>query len=170
MSRDRLVLEPETGDPEVGRWLAALEEVRRDSLRVIADIPASAVDRDFGDGGDSLGTVLYHVALVEIDWIFTDVLDRDAEISGDLFPFDARVVDGRLSPVVGETLDQHLDRLARTREQILRELRAMSVEEFHRSRSRDDFDVSASWAVFHLVDHEVEHRVRMSRIRDLARR
>ena len=77
--RERLVLQPPAArDPEIGRWLAALDEVRRDTIHVLSAIPAGAVDLDAGDGGDSLGTVLYHVALVEVDWVYTDVLDRIA--------------------------------------------------------------------------------------------
>ncbi|HET6648564.1 MAG TPA: hypothetical protein VFH79_00215 [Candidatus Limnocylindria bacterium] len=30
--RERLILEPLADDPEVGRWLAALEDARRDTL------------------------------------------------------------------------------------------------------------------------------------------
>ncbi len=166
MPRYRLVLDPLTGDPEIGRWLAALEEVRRDTLKVLSDIPADAVDRDPGDGGDSIGTVLYHVALVEVDWVFSDVLDREAEISRDLFPGNDRGDDGRLTPVFGESMGQHLDRLARTRAMVLGELTSMSPDDFRRARARNDYDVSADWVVFHLIDHEVEHRVRLSALRE----
>jgi hypothetical protein len=30
--------------------------------------------------------------------------------------------------------------------------------------------VSADWVVFHLIDHEVEHRVRLTALRDAFRR
>jgi hypothetical protein len=43
----------------------------------------------------------------------------------------------------------------------------MSAEDFH--RARDDYDVSADWVVFHLIDHEVEHRVRLTALRDRFR-
>ena len=167
--RERLVLEPVAGDPEIGRWLAAFEEVRLDTLKVIGEIPANAIELDPGDGGDPLGTVLYHVALVEIDWVFTDVLDRGNDIPRDLFPHDDRVEDGHLTPVLGETLEQHLDRLAKTRVLVLDVLRSMSPEEYHRAHVREGFDVAANWVVFHLIDHEVEHRVRISALRDRFR-
>ena len=50
------------------------------------------------------------------------------------------------------------------------ELASMSNEAFHRVRTGPDSDVSAAWVVFHLIDHEVEHRVRMSAIRDAFRK
>jgi hypothetical protein len=165
--RERLVLEPRDGDPEIGRWLAALDEVRHDTLETLSPIPAGAVDLDADDGGDSVGTVLYHVALVEVDWVFTDVLDRQGDIPKDLFPYDDRVEDGRLTPVLGGTLTEHLDRLARTRDLVLGVLGAMRPEEYHVARPRERFDVAADWVVFHLIDHEVEHRVRLSTLRHL---
>ena len=167
--REQLVLTSAAGDPEIGRWLAALEEVRSDTLKVVGEIPHDAVDRDPGDRGDTLGTVLYHVALVEVDWVFTDVLDRESDIPRDLFPHDDRVEDGHLTPVLGETLEEHLDRLAKTRALVLDELRSMSSEEYHRAHARERFDVAANWVVFHLIDHEVEHRVRLSALRDRFR-
>ena len=169
MARYRLVLDPGDGDPEIGRWLAALDEVRRDTLEVLKDLPEDAADRDPGDGGDTVGTILYHVALIEADWVFSDVLDREADIDHDLFPADDRTKDGHLSQIQGESMAQHLDRLAQIRALVLAALGAMSAEDFHRARARDDYDVSADWVVFHLIDHEVEHRVRLTALRDAFR-
>jgi hypothetical protein len=165
--RERLVLAPASGDdPEIGRWLSALEEVRHDTLAVLDSVAEGDVDRDLGDGGDSVGTVLYHVALVEVDWVFTDVLDQQDRIPRDLFPHDDRVEDGHLTPVRGESMRHHLERLITTRALILAELASMGASEYHLARPRERFDVAADWVVFHLIDHEVEHRVRLSALRD----
>jgi len=171
VTRDRLALDPHprAADPEVGRWLAALEEARRDTLQVLAEIPPRAIDREPDDHGDTLGTVLYHVALIEADWVFTDVLDREADIPDELFPYDDRLEDGTLTPISYDTFEQHLDRLARVRSMVLDALRPISAVDFHRVRSGVDVDVTAAWAVFHLIDHEVEHRVRISALRDAFR-
>ena len=69
---ERLVLDvwPGAVDAEAGRWLAALDEIRRDTNRVLDEIDPAAIDADLGDGGDTLGTVLYHIALVEVDWVY----------------------------------------------------------------------------------------------------
>ena len=167
--RERLVLDPVADDPEIGRWLSAFEKVRRDTLAVVSEIPDDAIDRDPGDGGNTLGTVLYHVALVEIDWLFSDVLDREDDISRELIPYDSREEDGRLTPILGETTAEHLERLATVREIVLKELRAMSPDDYHRVHERGTIDVAADWVVFHLIDHEVEHRVRISALRDAFR-
>ena len=163
------MLEPAGGDAEIGRWLAALEEVRHDTMQVLREIPAEAVDRAPGDGGDTVGTVLYHVALVEVDWVFSDVLDEQDRIPRDLFPFEDRVEDGHLMPVLGESMERHLERLADTRTLVLDVLGSMSPQDYHRAHVRERFDVAADWVVFHLIDHEVEHRVRLSTLRDALR-
>jgi uncharacterized damage-inducible protein DinB len=164
--RERLVLDAGDGDPEIGRWLAAFEEARGDTMQVLREIPAEAVDRDPGDGGDTLGTVLYHMALVEADWVFVDVLDRQDQIPHELFPFEDRLEDGRLMPVLGESMERHLDRLTATRALVLDVLRPMSSQDYHRVHVRERIDVAADWVVFHLIDHEIEHRVRLSALRD----
>ena len=48
-------------------------------------------------------------------------------------------------------------------------LRSMSPQDYHLAHVRERFDVAADWVVFHLIDHEVEHRVRLSGLRDLFR-
>ncbi len=164
-----MVLGPGGGDAEIGRWLSAFEEVRHDTMQVLDEISADAVDRAPGDGGDTVGTVLYHVALVEVDWVFSDVLDQQDRIPRDLFPFEDRIDDGRLMPVLGESMERHLDRLAATRTLVLDVLRSMSPQDYHRPHDRERFDVAADWVVFHLIDHEVEHRVRLSTLRDVLR-
>ncbi len=168
--RDVLDLPDGVADPEVARWLSAFAEVRRDTDKILDQIRPEAIDADLGDGGDTLGTVLYHTALVEMSWVYFDILDREADIPKALFPHDDRVVDGRLTPVLGETLEQHRARLATARSMVWPELARMTNEEFHRVRTGPESEVSASWVVFHLIDHEVEHRVRMSPIRDAFRR
>ena len=110
--------------------------------------------------------MLYHVALVEVDWVFTDVLDQQDRIPRDLFPHDDRVEDGRLTPVRGESLERpsrppgHDARARAGRPAI------DGPEDYHRAHVRERIDVAADWVVFHLIDHEIEHRVRLSALRD----
>ena len=43
-------------------------------------------------------------------------------------------------------------------------------EDFNRVRVQGDQDVSASWMVFHLIDHVWDHTVRIREIRNAFRR
>jgi len=45
-----------------------------------------------GDAPNTIGTLLYHVAAIEADWLFDDVLGAEAGVAwpAELFPFDVR--------------------------------------------------------------------------------
>jgi hypothetical protein len=70
--RERLALDPIADDPEVGRWLAALVDGRRDTLRELERVTPEMLDWYPDAPLNSIGTLLYHVAFVEA------VADRDA--------------------------------------------------------------------------------------------
>ena len=160
-ARERLVLDAETGvEPEIGRWLAALQDARRDTLAELGAITPDVVDARPPGSENSIGSSLYHVAIIEADWLFDDLLGRSLETTelAPLFPYDVRDERGTLQGVLGVGLEDHLDRLARVRATVLREIRALSLEDFLAVRARDGYDVSGAWVVHHLLQHEAEHR------------
>lgn len=53
--------------PEIGAALWQLEDAKDRTLRLLDDMPAGYVDRDVR--GNSIGTILYHLALIETDWL-----------------------------------------------------------------------------------------------------
>ena len=75
--RERLVLEPIAEDPEVGRWLAALEDGRRETLRELETVAPAMLDWRPDAPLNSIGTLLYHIALVEASWLLEDILEGD---------------------------------------------------------------------------------------------
>ena len=103
-ARRRLVLTPIGDDPEVGRWLAALEDGRNDTLMELARVTPEMVDWYPDAPLDSIGTLLYHVALIEADWVATEMLGLDdpPDLVA-LLPWPDREADGHLSPVDGVT-------------------------------------------------------------------
>jgi hypothetical protein len=158
--RELLTLEPIADAPEVGRWLSAMEDGRRDTLRELDDVTDSMLDLRPAGSENSIGTALYHVALIEADWLLDDILGEplaDSELAP-LFPVDARDEEGILTAVAGEPLSTHLDRLGRVRQLLIERLRPIDVDEFHAPRAREDYDVSPAWVVHHLLQHESEHR------------
>ena len=68
--------------------------------------------------------------------------------------------------MVAESLAEHRARLDRTRELVVPVIAGLSGEEFVRVRPRPYGEVSSAWVVFHLIDHELDHRHRLSQIRD----
>ncbi len=158
--REVLTLEPMADAPEVGRWLSAMEDGRRDTLRELDGVPEDMIDVRPLHGENSIGSTLYHVALIEADWLFDDIFGirlGDSELSA-WFPFTDRDPEGQLTHVEGESLAANLRRLAVVREILLDRLRPMSVDDFHTPRTRERYDVSPAWVVHHLLQHESEHR------------
>lgn len=158
--RDVRTLSPMADAPEVGRWLSAMEEGRRDTLRELQGVSDDMVDLRPPGSENSIGTALYHVALIEADWLFDDIFGiplADSELAG-LFPFEDRDSEGRLTDIRGESVTVHLRRLAAVREVLIERLRPISVADFHAPRPREHYDVSPAWVVHHLLQHEAEHR------------
>jgi hypothetical protein len=158
--REVLTLEPIAHAPEVGRWLAAMEEGRRDTLREIDGVTDDIVDLHPLGAENSIGTTLYHIALIEADWLVDDIFGSRLDDSdlAPLFPVAHRDDAGTLSHIAGEPLAGHLARLAEVRAFLLEQIRPMVAEDFHAPRARPDYDVSPVWVAFHLLQHEAEHR------------
>ena len=168
--REVLSLEPVADDPEVGHWLSAMADSRSDTLkeldgRVSDDMLEAVPDDDL----NSIGTILYHVALVEADWVLVDVLGPDAapEWPKDLLPYGDRDRDGRLTEV--RRRDARGSRAAARggpghRARALRADVERGVPQV--LRPREDFDLSAAWVLHHLLQHEAEHRAHIAWVRD----
>lgn len=159
-------LDPLDGyDPLVGMFLAMCEDTRRRTLRDLADLDPAVLDRSAPGSPNSIGTLLYHVAAIELDWLYADLLERDfpAE-TGDWFPVDVREENGRLTPVV-EALDRHLARLAWVRSRLRDELRGVTAADLERSHGSADDPSGGSWILHHVMQHEAEHRGQIGEIR-----
>jgi len=157
--------------PEIGSWLSAMEETRRGLTRTVTEPDQSALDWRGPSGRDnSIGSLLYHVALIEMSWLYEDVLleEPPADIEA-LFPHAHRDADGRLTIVADMPLGAHLERLEATRARFLERMTPMSMSDWHRLREPDrtDYTCSPAWVVFHLVEHEAGH---LFQIREIKRR
>jgi uncharacterized damage-inducible protein DinB len=161
-------------EPEIGRWLWALEEVRRGTLATVQGLDQRVLDWEGPKGGEnSIGSLLYHIALVEVDWLFTDILEEEipADLAAD-FPYPMADGQRRLARVPHLPLVDHLARLARSRAVLLRALRAMSLAEWRLLRAPGDGDyrVTPEWAVFHLIEHEAGHLFQIRALKARAAR
>jgi uncharacterized damage-inducible protein DinB len=155
--------------PEIGGWLWAMEDGRQRTLRALEGISPMAIDFSTPCIDNPIGALLYHIAAIEADWLYVDVLQRKfpPEIDA-LFPFDVRDEQGRLSLVPGMSLAAHLDRLARTRTALLDEYRSITLADFYRVRSLEHYEVTPAWVLHHLCQHEAEHRGQIQEARRLA--
>lgn len=166
-------VEPMPGyEPDVGRWLWALQDVRRRTLETVEGIDQRLLDWS-GNDENAIGTLLYHIALIEMDWLYADLLCRPfPEHVIAEFPQDHRLPDGRLTPMTGVPLTKHLARLQRTRAWFLRELEGMTLHEWRRLRAPEgaDYQATPEWIVYHLIEHEAGHAYQISQMRKRAER
>lgn len=168
--REQLILSPLYGYAnDVGLALAALEECRQRTREKFAALPEDLVDWTPTGWANSIGSLLYHIALIEVDWLYCEILVRDfpAEVVA-LFPYDVRDPDGRLTVVTGLGLTEHWQRLDQVRSIFLEEMHAIDAAEFRRVRALPPYDVTPTWVIHHLIQHESEHRGEMGMVRTLA--
>lgn len=168
MEVDKLFIIPLNGfEPEIGRALWQMQDARRRTKDALEGIREQALDWTPPGGGNSIGTLLYHLAAIETDWLYTDVLQAQEfpeEIDG-LFPHDVRDEQGVLSQVGGESLLEHFARLALVRSHLLQAYRRISLEDFRRPREFEDYAVTPEWVLHHLMQHEAEHRGQIGELR-----
>ena len=168
--REILALAPITAQPQVGLLLAALEDSRRRTLGELETVTDEAVGWQPDEPLNSIGQLLYHVALIEADWLLGDIVQLDADAwpdwISDEFPIDVRDEAGRLAQVPPEPLERSLDRLARVRAFLLEALGSMDDRDLHAPRTQPAYDVTPAWALHHLIQHEAEHRAHIAFVRD----
>ncbi|GGH81513.1 putative damage-inducible protein DinB [Pullulanibacillus pueri] len=149
---------PGCKEEEISRWLWGLEEVRRDIITKLTGISQSLLDSTLGER-QSIGSLLYHIALVEADWLYEEVLcsEWDPEIKA-LFPVAFATEDGFLSHIEGESLENHFDRLSKVREVFLSHFRSMDLVDWRKPRVIEQYEITPEWVVYHLIEHEAHHR------------
>lgn len=157
-------------DPQMARWLWAIEDARQRTTDQIAGLQAAVIDWQPPEGQSSIGTLLYHVALIEADWLYVEVLEQPfpADVVA-LFPWDVRQ-GGGLTRVQGVGFEQHVERLHIIRALLLDAFRSMDRADFRRVRHLEDYDVTPEWVLHHLMQHEAEHRGEIGAIRAAAER
>lgn len=155
--------------PEIGRRLWMLQDTRQRTMTALAGVSQAVVDWQPQGGESSIATVLYHIAGIEADWLYTEVLEQPIPPEIDaFFPFDIRDDQGHLFQVQGWSLEQHLHRLEVVRGQLLEAYRQMDLAAFRRARSLEKYDVTPEWVLHHLMQHEAEHRGQIGALRARA--
>jgi uncharacterized damage-inducible protein DinB len=165
-TRRSLVIVPlPAAEPVVGRWLGVLEDTRRRTREDLDGLDPRALDWPV-EGGNAIGTLLAHIAAIEMDYLYVDILEQDipAEVLA-ILPLDVRDEQGNLWVVAGESLAQHWQRLDATRAIFNKKLSALTLDDFYRVRSLPSYDVTPEWVVHHLAQHEAGHRSDINTVR-----
>lgn len=166
--RRQLVITPlESTHPEIGRALWTLADARaRTNALLEALSDPMVIDWKPEWALHSVGTLLYHIALVEADWLYVEVQGNPYDqpypgALGELFPYKMRT-DNALTVVNGISLEAHRARLATMRAMLLDFFRTLSIEDFRKTRAMPEAGVSPEWVLHHLSQHEAEHRSEIS--------
>jgi uncharacterized damage-inducible protein DinB len=156
-------------DP-VAQALWVLDDSRRRTKRTVADVSTATLDWRPSPAGHSIGTLLYHIAATEMEWVCIDLLGGSgfAPAVAPWLAAGVRDADGRLVRIAREGLSEHLRRLDATREFTLATLKGMTPAEFRCLRPSAAHAVSAEWIVHHLAQHEAEHRGQIAALRAAA--
>ena len=103
---EQLRIEPlPATDPEIGRALRRLEGARGRLKEALAKLDPDWLDWEPYPGGNSVGTLLYHIAAIELDWLFCEVLEQEFSAEAQaLLPYPVRDETGRLFPVTAVSL------------------------------------------------------------------
>ncbi len=164
--------------PEIGYSLWSLEETRRRTINYVRrtdprtgdvdEISPEALDLRPEGHRHSVATLLYHIAVFEMDWLYTDILQRPEDDEHVLpgmdeellpyFPYPILLPGHEYTPVSGESLDTHFERLAVARRAFLDVMKNMSLEDYRTPRPSDGVPTTPEWIIEHLVQHEAEHR------------
>jgi uncharacterized damage-inducible protein DinB len=157
---------------EIGRWMWCLEDTRRRTLDNISGISHSELDWQPDPGANTIGSLLYHLAAIEMSYLFEDLL-AGAEFPSDLdilLPYNVRQIDGSLVGVKGEALTDYLNRLGMCRNLLVQFFQRMEADQFHNPVQLEEYSISPSWVLHHLMQHEGEHRGQIEEIRRLYQR
>jgi uncharacterized damage-inducible protein DinB len=163
---DEKVIPPLADYPQsiaVALW--RMEDSRERTIEVVRDLSVEALEWHAEGLQNSIGTLLYHIALIEMDWLYEEMLQEawDANILA-LFPHPHRTQDGHLYPIKDVSLADHLARLETTRRCFLDHFKSISIEDYTRVRKLPQYDVTPEWVLHHLAQHEDEHRGEMMTI------
>ena len=152
----------------IGSWLSAYQDARRRTLDTLEGLKPVLIDWCPPWSGNGVNAILYHLAAIEAEWLFTDILEEIEypSLIDELLPYDVHDADGNLTSVPGISLEAHIQRLTDMREYFMNSMRAINDRDFRRERLFPDYRVTPEWVIYHLMQHEAEHRGQIMDLRE----
>ena len=148
-------------DPRIGLYLAQLEDVRERTKRYVDGLTQAQLEWHPNPKVESIGTMLIHVAAVELSWIQEDIR---REPMGEEWRIGFPIRFG-IPQISGESLAYFIGLLDSTRA-VTRDVLA-GVTDADLSRALvplDDEDTpdapqfTIEWILYHLIEHEAHHK------------
>jgi len=164
----RIITPLAASHPEPGRLFWALEDMRVRTRNSVSDLSQSELDWTAPGVENSIGSLLYYIALIEFDYLCVDILGGDyLEGFADVLPIPDRDSERNLSAVHDVPIEEHLARLDNIRGHFLSHVSPLSAEQVQAARPLPDsnYEISPAWTLLNLMQHEAEHRGQISTIR-----
>jgi uncharacterized damage-inducible protein DinB len=169
---EKHVLEPDAvqcKEAAIARYLTMLADCRMLTIESIKSTREDLLYWRRSSFDNSISDLLYHIAFVEADWLFTDVLETvmPSELTKHLSYTDRDRL-GRLVHIGEEALEASLVRLGNVRKMLNDEFSGMGIEDFRRLRNSGRHETNPEWVLHHLLQHEAEHRGQINLIKRLG--
>ena len=149
----------------LGFAIAALEKEREHTKEVTGGLSIQDLDIHIEGFPNSIGSLLYHIADIELDWLYSEILEEEIPKSlMSLFPVVHRDEKGKLSVIANQSLAEHFERLTIVRNELLTKLKGVDEAEFYRVRNFERYDVNPAWVLYHLLEHECKHSEQIAHI------
>jgi uncharacterized damage-inducible protein DinB len=159
-----------------GRYVAQMEEVRRDLLEQVQGLTVEQLDWHPDEQTESIGTQLLHLDAIEWSWMHEDLLGTPSEQYPGSWE-EALPIRFRLPQVTGRPLEWYLEKMQATRQLTLDILKGMTGAD--QSRLVGEAEPSSGeeprsrlytidWIVWHVIQHESAHLGQIELLRRLG--
>lgn len=153
--------------PQIAGWIAGMQDLRQQTLKAVHGLSPAQLEHLPTNFDNSIGSLLYHIAAVEIGWLYVEVLEQEFPAESHRWFTTDRDESGRLLAITGETLEHHLARLDYVRKELLTVFAGMDASDFRRARVLPEYHVTPEWVLYHLLEHEAGHLAQIKMLRKL---
>ncbi len=170
-AKEYLMVPSKRLDPIVAEYFAQMEEVRRMVKEYVRDLTPEQLSWQPYDGGNSIGTLLLHLAGTEAFWIRErlggEKLSREewAEYGMEDYP--------KLKSPDGKDVSYFFSKLDAMREntrKALAGIKAADLDRVHREEFQGkSYTFSLRWILHHVVEHEAHHKGQIAILRRLGK-
>ena len=143
--------------PKIAVLFSMLEETRNRLLKEIEGLTQEQLDFSPDINKiETIGTLLYHIEAVEYSWIFEDIYKQEMPYEEWKYAFALR---SKLDPpqLTGRPLETYVANLKRLRKNFFNEMQKLTDEDLNTLISSDKYNVTISWILYHLNQHESAH-------------
>ena len=153
--------------PGIAKFFGMFQDNRRKLNRILEGVTDEMVDfTPKEENIESIGTLLYHIAAVEIGWIFYDIDKQELDDNKWKYGFATR--DENLKQLTGKGLQFYRDMLQDVRNQIFERFKKFSDDDLKRVVESEGENFTIEWIFFHLINHEAMHTGQISLLKRLC--